>query len=147
MYVKSMRITDGTTNSSSYSYGDNSGSYQSIKVTEGESAAYKAIHELSTTEKVEKKWSGLSTGAKIGIACGVLGAFAIGLIAFAFYFVGQRKKGRAEAALHEKEWEQQNNELMEYRAMMAKGNFAVSRQSILMDGKTMGAMQQQGGRF
>ncbi|KAF2170512.1 glycoside hydrolase family 16 protein [Zasmidium cellare ATCC 36951] len=137
MYVKSIRITDGTTNSSSYSYGDNTGSYESIKVEEGESEAYKAINKLSTTQKVEQKWSGLSTGAKIGIAVGVLGGFAIALIAFAFYFVNQRKKGRAEAAAHEKEWEAQNNELMEYRSMMAKGNFAVSRQSVMMDVKAM----------
>lgn len=33
MTVKSLRITDGTTNSSSYAYGDESGSYESIKVS------------------------------------------------------------------------------------------------------------------
>lgn len=137
MYVKSIRITDGTTNSSSYSYGDHSGLYSSIKVEEGESKAYKAINKLSTSQKMQQQWSGLSTGAKIGIACGVLGGLLIAAIAFAFYCASQRKKGRVEAALHEKEWEAQNAELMEYRSMMAQGNFAVSRQSIMMDAKTM----------
>lgn len=144
MDVKSIKITDGTTNSSSYSYGDHSGSYESIKVVDGQSDAYKAINKLTTVEKAEKKWHGLSTGAKIGIAVGVVGAFAIGLIAFSFYFASQRRKGRAEAAAHEKAWEEQNNELMEYRAMMAQGSFAVSRQSILMDEKRM---RMSGGRF
>ncbi|EME78213.1 glycoside hydrolase family 16 protein, partial [Pseudocercospora fijiensis CIRAD86] len=111
MTVKSIRITDGTTNSSVYSYGDHTGSYQSIKVTDGESDAYKAINKKSHFQSAEQKWNGLSTGAKIGIACGVLGAFAIALIAFTFYCCAQRKKGRAEKEAHDKEWEQQENEL------------------------------------
>lgn len=137
MYVKSIKITDGTTNSSSYSYGDHSGLYSSIKVEQGQSEAYKLINKLTTAQKVQKQWTDLSTGAKVGIACGVLGAFLVAMIAFAFYCVSQRKKGRIEAALHEKEWEAQNAELMEYRSMMAKGNFAVSRQSVMMDAKVM----------
>lgn len=32
MYVKSLKITDGTTNATSYSYGDKTGSFSSIKV-------------------------------------------------------------------------------------------------------------------
>lgn len=137
MTMQSIRVTDGTSNSSSYSYGDHTGLYSSIKVAEGESDAYKAIHKLTKLQSAEKHWNGLSTGAKIGIAVGVLGSFLIFSILFAVYCVKQRKAGRAEAALHEKEWEQQNAELMEYRSMMAKGNFAVSRQSIMMGGKPM----------
>ncbi|CAK3970755.1 glycoside hydrolase family 16 [Lecanosticta acicola] len=133
MYVKSISITDGTQNASSYSYSDNSGSYKSINVTEGESDAYKALHKLTTVEEAEEHWSGLSTGAKIGIAVGVLGGLAIALLAFIFYCVKQRRAGRAEAVKQGQEWDDQNDELMEYRSMMAKGNFAVSRQSILMD--------------
>jgi beta-glucanase (GH16 family) len=34
MSVKSIKVTDGTTNATSYSYGDQTGSYASIKVTE-----------------------------------------------------------------------------------------------------------------
>lgn len=133
MKVQSLRITDGTQNASTYSYGDHSGTWQSIKVVDGESEAYKEMNKLSTAEKARKQWEGLSTGAKIGIACGVLGALLIGAIAFAFYCIRQRKAGRAEAAAHEKEWEQHNAELMEYRTMMAKGNFAVSRQSVMLE--------------
>lgn len=134
MYVQSLRITDGTTNSSSYSYGDHSGKGSSIKVAMGESDAYKAIHRVTTAQKAAQTWANLSTGAKIGIAAAVLSVLAIGLIAFTFYCISQRKKGRAEKLANDKQWEKEENELMEYRAMMAKGHFAVSRQSVMMDG-------------
>jgi hypothetical protein len=87
----------------------------------------------------------MSTGAKIGVGAGIGAAFLIAFVAFGFYCVKQRKEGRAEAAMHDEKWAEQNAELMEYRTMMAKGNFAVSRQSILMDGK-MG-QGSQGRRF
>lgn len=97
MTVQSIRIVDGTTNSSSYSYGggdDHTNSYSSIIVTEGESATYKEMHKLSTTQSAVKSFSNLSTGAKIGISVGVLGSLAIGFVAFVFYCVRQRKAGR-----------------------------------------------------
>ncbi|KAK4611840.1 putative extracellular glycosidase [Fulvia fulva] len=135
MNVKSIKITDGTTNSSSYSYGDHSGHWSSIQIKEGQSEAYKRINKLSTAQMAEKHWQGLSTDAKIGIAVGVLGGVLVAVIAWIFFCISQRKKGRAEAAAHDQAWEQQNAELMEYKSMMAQGNFAVSRQSIMMEAK------------
>lgn len=41
----------------------------------------------------------------------------------------QRKKGRVEREMHDKEWAAHENELMEYRAQMVKGGFAVSHLS------------------
>jgi len=137
MNIQSLRVVDGTQNASSYSYGDHSGLWSSINVTPGDSKAYQAINKLNTFQNAEKHWNGLSQGAKIGIAVGVLGSLLIFSILFGFYCMKQRKAGRAEAALHEKEWQQQNAELMEYRSMMAKGHFAVDRQSVMMDAKPM----------
>ncbi|EME39843.1 glycoside hydrolase family 16 protein [Dothistroma septosporum NZE10] len=135
MNVKSIKVTDGTTNSSSYSYGDHSGLWSSIQIKDGESEAYKHINKLTTVQSAEKDWQGLSIGAKIGIAVGVIGGVLIAVLAWMFLCISQRKKGRVEAAEHEKLWEQQNAELMEYKSMMAQGNFAVSRQSIMMEAK------------
>lgn len=136
MSVKSIRIVDGTTNSSTYSYGDHTGSYSSIKVVNGESAAYKALNKKSHVESAAQRWDGLSTGAKIGIACGVLGALAIAFVVFLFYCMSQRKKGREEKAAQDQEWERQESELLAYRSMMAQGDFAFTRQSVMMEAKS-----------
>jgi hypothetical protein len=135
MNVKSVRVTDGTTNSSTYSYGDHSGHWESIKVTPGPSEAYQTLHKLTTKAQVQQHWQGLSTGGQIGIACGVLGALALAGLGFAFYCVKQRRRGAEEKRAQDKQWDEQESELMEYRTMMAKGNFATSRQSVMMEVK------------
>jgi hypothetical protein len=126
MTVQSMKIIDSHQNVSYYHYGDKSGSWESIDAIAGQSAAYKALHQESTTQKIDQQWSGLSTGAKIGIACGVLGVLLIALIAFTFYCISQRRQGKAEKAIADKEWDAQHAELMEYRNRMKNGAFAVS---------------------
>ena len=92
----------------------------------GESEAYHQLHHKTTIQKAEQTWSGLSSGAKIGIAVGVIGGVVIALIIFIFYILSQRRKGRAERVIADKEWEAQKNELLEYRRQMAKGGFAVT---------------------
>ncbi|KAF2481460.1 cell wall glucanase [Neohortaea acidophila] len=128
MTVQSIRMIDGHQNASSYTYGGNSGSWQSIDVAAGESAAYKAINHKQTTaiQNAEQKWNGLSTTAKIGIAAGVGGGFVIALIAFVFYCIKQRRAGRREKALADQEWEKQQSELVQYRHQMKRGYYAVS---------------------
>lgn len=112
----------------------------------GKSKAYKHLNSESTSQKISKQWTSLSSGAKIGIGCGIAAVFLIAFVAFGFYCAKQRKEGRAEARMHDEKWAEQNAELMEYRTMMAKGNFAVSRQSILMDG-IGGGKGESGRRF
>lgn len=51
------------------------------------------------------------------------------MIVFCIYCMLQRKKGREEKRIADKEWDDHQNELMEYRRKMAKGGFAVSSQS------------------
>ena len=126
MTVQSLKVIDSHTNAAYYAYGDQSGSYDSIEVIPGKSPAFKAMNEKSFSEKAEKQWKGLSTGAKIGIACAVLGVFAILFAAFILYCIKQRRQGKAEKAAADKAWEAQYAEFVEYRDRMRKGGFAVS---------------------
>ena len=126
MTIKSITVTDGSTNSSSYLYGDNTGTFQSIQAITGDSAAYKVLNKQSSLQAAQTHWNGLSQGAKIGIACGVLGFVVAVILAYTVICVAQRKKGRAEKALADKEWNEHEAELMEYRTKMAKGDFAIS---------------------
>lgn len=126
MTVQSIKVTDGSTNTSSYLYGDQTGSYTSVKTVTGESAAYKALNKQSTVEQAQKKWHGLSTTAKIAIAASVVGTFVVVVIAYTIVCVTQRKRGRAEKAAADKVWDQQESELMEYRNRMKRGDFAVT---------------------
>jgi beta-lactamase regulating signal transducer with metallopeptidase domain len=127
MTVQSIKVTDGHQNVSNYSYEDHSGNYQSINATTGQSDAYKIINKLSTGQKVTNAYMGLSTAAKIGVACGVVGGILLLILAFFIFFCVQRRKGAKMAKLENKEWDEQQNELMEYRQRMAKGQFAVSQ--------------------
>ena len=126
MTVQSIKITDGSTNTSSYAYGDNTGDYSSIKTTTGESKAYKILNKQSNFESVTTKFNKLSTGAKIGIACAVIGVLLIALVAFVVFCIKSRRAGKREKAIADQKWNEQHNELMEYRQRMARGDFAFS---------------------
>ena len=123
MKIKSLKVVDAQTNVSSYTYGDKSGSFESIEMESGESEAYKVLNELSTSQKAKKQWEGLSTTAKIAIAASVIGVSIVGLIAFAFYFAKQRRAGRAAKAAADQEWDAQGAELMAYRDRMKHNDF------------------------
>ena len=126
MTVQSLRVVDSHTDVSYYSYGDQSGSWESIKAIPGKSNAVKVMTQKSFTQQAEKTWSGLSTGAKIGIACGVGGVLLIAFVLFIFYCMKQRRQGKAEKANADKAWDAHQAELMEYRNRMRRGDFAVS---------------------
>ncbi|KAK5126227.1 hypothetical protein LTR85_010462 [Meristemomyces frigidus] len=126
MTVQSIKITDGSTNASTYAYGDMTGDYSSITAVSGESKAYKVLHKQSTVQSVAQKWSGLSSGAKIGIACGVGGTLLLAVVAMTACCIVQRRRGRREKAAADQQWDENHNELMEYRQRMANGDFAIS---------------------
>lgn len=126
MKIKSLRVEDAHTNSSSYHYSDASGSHASIVVNEGESAVYKALNKLSTKQKAEEKWTGLSDTAKYAIAGSVCGTVLLVCIIYTFVCITQRKKGRLEREIHDKEWQAHQDELAAYRQKMARGDFAIS---------------------
>lgn len=104
---------DTTEPAKSYAYSDHSGSYASIRVERGNSTAAQTIaSNAASGETLHQRWDGLSSAAKIGIAVGVLGALAVALIAFIAWACVQRRKGRAEALVKEREWSAENVELI-----------------------------------
>ncbi|KAK6443014.1 hypothetical protein LTR95_000727 [Oleoguttula sp. CCFEE 5521] len=126
MKVKSVKITDAATNVTSYTYEDTSGEYKSVKANPGDSKAFLAIHKLTSAQKAAASWSHLSKTAKIAIASSVLGVLLVIIIVYTYVCITQRKKGRAEKAIADREWERHESELMEYKRQMQKGGFAVS---------------------
>lgn len=96
------------------------------KAIRGESKIYKELNKLSTKQKAEEKWTGLSNTAKYIIAGSVCGTVLLVCIIYTFVCITQRKKGRLERDLHDKEWQAHQDELAAYRQKMARGDFAIS---------------------
>lgn len=117
MTVKSVRITDATLGSTQYEYGDNSGSWQSIKLLN----TTKPIKlDGENGESVIKRWHGLSTTAKIAIAATVGGVCLIFICVIAFCCVKQRRQGKHEKLLEDAKFEKDRAELMAFRAEMSR---------------------------
>ena len=87
---------------------------------------YKALNKLSHRQKAEEKWTGLSQTAKYIIAGSVVGTFLVVCIIYTFVCITQRKKGRAECEIADKEWNAHQEEMAAYREKMARGDFAIS---------------------
>ena len=87
---------------------------------------YKALNKKSTRAQAEEKWTGLSDTAKYAIGGSVGGTFLLVCIIYTFVCITQRKKGRAERAIEDKEWAAHEDELAAYRQKMKRGDFAIS---------------------
>ncbi|KAL8827227.1 MAG: hypothetical protein Q9170_007099 [Blastenia crenularia] len=128
MYVRSTRVTDFSTGSE-YSYGDQTGSWESIKIKAGNSTVEKELNAPPPMTAAQR-WNKLSPGAKIGVGSAV-GVSAVALVLLAaFYCVRQRKAGRKEKAMADADWEREAREMTAYRQQMAKGGFAVSSREV-----------------
>ncbi|PNS21760.1 Acyl-protein thioesterase 1 [Sphaceloma murrayae] len=115
--VKSVEVHDFTSGSQ-YTYSDRSGSWQSIKVTAGNSTI---ADYLSQPRGVSGKFNALSQGVKIGIIIAAISVAAILALLLAFCCIKNRRAGRKEKALADAEWERSVNELQQYkRAMVAE---------------------------
>ncbi|KAL8721243.1 MAG: hypothetical protein Q9225_002020 [Loekoesia sp. 1 TL-2023] len=128
MYVKSARVTDFSSGSE-YSYGDMTGSWQSIKIKAGNSTVAKELN-APPAMTASQRWNSMSSGAKIGVGSAV-GVASVALVALAaFYCVRQRKAGRRERAVADADFEREAREMTAYRQQMAKGGFAVSSREV-----------------
>ncbi|KAF2859572.1 glycoside hydrolase family 16 protein, partial [Piedraia hortae CBS 480.64] len=112
MLISSLKITDLAVNASHFTYTTQTGTWDSIKTVPGLSAAAKAVHRESLGKKL---WTGLSSGAKVGIACGVIGFVTLCIVGFVVFFIMQRRSGRLEALRMKEEWDEQQSELLEYK--------------------------------
>ncbi|KAI4138680.1 MAG: hypothetical protein L6R39_006662, partial [Caloplaca ligustica] len=124
----SVRVTDFSSGSE-YSYGDKTGSWDSIKIKPGNSTVAEELN-APPPMTASQRWNKLSPGARIGVGSAV-GASCLALVALAaLYCVRQRRAGRTEAAIEDARFEKQTAELMAYRQMMAKGGFAVGSREV-----------------
>ncbi|KAI1150346.1 concanavalin A-like lectin/glucanase domain-containing protein [Nemania diffusa] len=113
MYVQSARVEDYSSGKE-YTYTDKSGSWESIKITAGNSTAAVSINK--TPEKsLSEKWAELPQSTKIGIyaAAGAVGGLLF--LALAVYAIKQRRAGQREAALAAKLHEEERVELERFK--------------------------------
>ncbi|OAQ59854.1 glycosyl hydrolase family 16 [Pochonia chlamydosporia 170] len=95
MYLKSAHVTDYSSGKE-YSYGDRSGSWQSIKIASGNSTALEALNKQAD-KSISEKWNELPTGAKAGVYAGAGGVAALAIGTLLWYYFRQRRIGAAEA--------------------------------------------------
>ncbi|TDZ29613.1 putative extracellular glycosidase [Colletotrichum spinosum] len=113
MYVKSAQVTDYSSGKE-YTFGDRTGSWESIKVASGNSTIKEALLE-EPSKTMRERFSGLSPTAKIAVAASSVGV-GCALIAFGlFYFIRQRRRGAAEAALAARRAEEERLEMERFQ--------------------------------
>ncbi|KAK5085000.1 hypothetical protein LTR70_006210 [Exophiala xenobiotica] len=139
MYVKSLRITDAAAGQGTqYEYGDNSGSFDSIKILNN-TAAIKL--DGNDGESMVKRWQGLSETAKIAIGASVCGVALIAAIIFVFCCIKQRRAGKHERLLEDAKFEKDRAELLAFRAEMGRQR---SEKLAMMQGAPTGQVHPSG---
>ncbi|GAO18853.1 uncharacterized protein UV8b_01786 [Ustilaginoidea virens] len=112
MHLKSAQVTDFSSGQE-YTYGDRSGSWQSIKSTPGNSTALDALNK-QPEKSLGDKWNDLPSRSKAAVygGAGAVGALAFG--ALLWFYIRQRRIGAAEAraAAEREEKERRENELL-----------------------------------
>jgi uncharacterized protein HemX len=88
------------------------------------------LEEIQSPHGVRNRFESLSTGAKIGIAVGVLGAVAIGASIWLFFCIKSRRQGKKEAQALLAEERKEAAELSEYKAQMQAGRFAMGSNRV-----------------
>ncbi|KAI1366662.1 concanavalin A-like lectin/glucanase domain-containing protein [Xylaria arbuscula] len=113
MYVKSARVEDYSSGKE-YTYTDKSGTWESIKITEGNSTAAESINK-EPEKSLSEKWAALPEAARIGVyaAAGAVGGILF--IALAVYYIKQRRRGQKEAALAAKMQEEERLEMERFK--------------------------------
>jgi hypothetical protein len=112
MYLKSAQVTDFSSGKE-YTYGDRSGSWESIKIVSGNSTAVDALNK-QPDKSISEKWNDLPSGAKVGVYSGggAVGALLIGTLLW--YYIRQRRIGAAEAKAAAQREEQERRENAEF---------------------------------
>ncbi|KAJ5590997.1 concanavalin A-like lectin/glucanase domain-containing protein [Penicillium hetheringtonii] len=97
MTVQRIRVQDFHSGKE-YTYFNQSGTYNSIKVIEGNSTAQAEINK-KPKKTLSQQWNDLSNGAHIGVYCGAAAAGLIIFAAFGWWCRRQRQKGRLQRGL------------------------------------------------
>jgi len=120
MTVKSVRVTDAH-RGTQYEYGDETGSYTSIKVLNDTTPIkLDGDNSESTSQSVKQKWNGLTPTTKY-IIIGVVGGVALlAVLVFGFCCCRQRRAGKHEKLLEDAKYEQNAAEVLAYRSDMSR---------------------------
>ncbi|KAI3321574.1 glycoside hydrolase family 16 protein [Xylariaceae sp. AK1471] len=113
MYVQSARVEDYSSGKE-YTYTDNSGSWQSIKITEGNSTVAEIVNK-PPEKSLAEKWAELPSGTKIGIYAAAAAVGGLLFLALVVYYIKQRRQGHKEAALAAKMQEEERVELERFK--------------------------------
>ncbi|KAI1816108.1 glycoside hydrolase family 16 protein [Poronia punctata] len=113
MYVEKAHVEDFSSGKE-YAYMDKSGSWESIKITEGNSTVSEIINK-PPSKSLSEKWDDLPASTKTGIYIAAAAVGGLLFIALAFYYVKQRRRGRREAALAAKMQEEERVELERFK--------------------------------
>ncbi|KAG6005639.1 hypothetical protein E4U54_000302 [Claviceps lovelessii] len=124
MLLRSAQITDFSTGKE-YTYGDRSGSWQSIKITAGNSTAVDALNR-QPERSLGDKWAALSSGVKTAVYGAGAAVAGLAFGALIWYYLRQRRIGAAEAkAAQERELvERRENEDYQKRGVDPDGFIA-----------------------
>ncbi|KAL2022952.1 hypothetical protein VTK56DRAFT_4167 [Thermocarpiscus australiensis] len=125
MFVKSVHVTDYS-KGKEYVYGDKSGSWESIKIVEGNSTV-KDVINAPPEKTLAQKWEELPSTAKIAIYASAAGVGAVLVAAALFYCIRQRRRGAREALAAEARAEEERLELERFKkAGIDPDSFATS---------------------
>ncbi|KAH8805888.1 glycoside hydrolase family 16 protein [Xylogone sp. PMI_703] len=133
MYVQSATVNDFSVGKA-YHWSDKSGSWQSIKVVEGNSTVAETLNKPPPLS-VAQKWAKLPQTTKIGIYAGAGAGAAILLGAFIFTCLRQRKKGRLERDAYNARVEKERQEAYQDQIQLREKGFG---------GFDKGAVEKQG---
>ncbi|KAL2269324.1 hypothetical protein VTJ83DRAFT_1508 [Remersonia thermophila] len=113
MWVKSVHVTDFSSGKE-YEYMDRSGSWESIKIHEGNSTVFEILN-APPEKTLAEKWNELPEAAKIAVYAGASGF--VGLLVFSalFYCIRQRRRGAREAKAAEARAEAERLELERFK--------------------------------
>jgi len=113
MTVAGLYVEDFSTGKS-YTFGDKTGSWESIQIEAGNSTIAERLH---SPHGISGHYLALSKTAKLGIAIAAISVTAILLALLVFCCIKQRRAGRRERAIADAEWERNMNELQQYKRM------------------------------
>ncbi|EAU38310.1 conserved hypothetical protein [Aspergillus terreus NIH2624] len=114
MAIQKIRVQDYHSGKE-YEYSDHSGSFESIKVVEGNSTAVEELNK-APAKSLAEKWAEVPTGGKIGVYVGAAVVGAMLIAGFIFFCLKQRRKGRLEHALDDSKWTAERTEMNNFQS-------------------------------
>jgi hypothetical protein len=83
------------------------------------------LEEINTPHGIKNRWAAMSSGAKIGIVAGSVGAVVLFASVILFCCITQRRVGRKEHEALLAEEQREAAELNEYKQKMQAGKFGM----------------------